>query len=133
MPDINRCIRSSRGRLGFYAEILIIFWHNVRVSGSREGISYSRWPTYDVYASKPNVVSLKAMFKTLASEPKNCHAPIYRTNYENRKMLLDRGATIPIPPDVKCSCDDCVIGSTDDSLKFSLARINAYRLVPQDF
>jgi len=42
-------------------------------------------------------------------------------------MLLDRGATIPIPHDVKCSCDDCVIGSADDSLKFSLARINAYR------
>jgi hypothetical protein len=42
-------------------------------------------------------------------------------------MLLDRGATIPIPHDVKCSCNDCVIGSTDDSLKFSLARINAYR------
>ena len=84
-------------------------------------------PTYDVYASQPNVVSLKAMFKTLASEPKNCHAPTYRNNYEILKMLLDRGATIPIPHDVKCSCDDCVIGSTDDSLKFSLARINAYR------
>jgi Transient receptor ion channel II len=52
---------------------------------------------------------------------------IFRNNYEILKMLLDRGATIPIPHDVKCSCDDCVIGSADDSLKFSLARINAYR------
>ena len=42
-------------------------------------------------------------------------------------MLLDRGATIPMPHNVKCSCDECVIGSADDSLKFSLARINAYR------
>jgi len=50
-----------------------------------------------------------------------------RNNYEILKMLLDRGATIPIPHDVKCCCDDCVIGSADDSLKFSLARINAYR------
>lgn len=51
----------------------------------------------------------------------------HRNNYEILKMLLDRGATIPIPHDVKCSCEDCVIGSADDSLKFSLARINAYR------
>lgn len=42
-------------------------------------------------------------------------------------MLLDRGATIPIPHDVKCSCEECIQGTSDDSLKFSLARINAYR------
>ena len=51
----------------------------------------------------------------------------HKNNYEILKMLLDRGATIPIPHDVKCSCDECVQGSAEDSLKFSLARINAYR------
>ena len=51
----------------------------------------------------------------------------HRNNYEILKLLLDRGATIPLPHDVKCSCDECVRGSMEDSLKFSLARINAYR------
>ncbi|XP_059081823.1 transient receptor potential protein-like [Tigriopus californicus] len=50
-----------------------------------------------------------------------------RNNYEILKMLLDRGATIPMPHDVKCSCDDCVEESTVDSLRFSLSRINAYK------
>ena len=51
----------------------------------------------------------------------------HKNNYEILKLLLDRGATIPIPHDVKCSCDECVMGSKEDSLKFSLARINAYK------
>ena len=50
-----------------------------------------------------------------------------RNNYEILKMLLDRGATIPMPHDVKCSCDDCVEDSSNDSLRFSLSRINAYK------
>ena len=50
-----------------------------------------------------------------------------RNNYEILKMLLDRGATIPMPHDVKCSCDDCVEDSANDSLRFSLSRINAYK------
>ncbi len=41
-----------------------------------------------------------------------------RNNYEILKMLLDRGASIPMPHDVKCSCDECVEESTDDSLRF---------------
>ena len=51
----------------------------------------------------------------------------HKNNYEILKLLLDRGATIPIPHDVKCSCEECVTGSAEDSLKFSLARINAYK------
>ena len=51
----------------------------------------------------------------------------HKNNYEILKILLDRGATIPIPHDVKCSCEECVQGSKEDSLKFSLARINAYK------
>lgn len=51
----------------------------------------------------------------------------HRNNYEILKLLLDRGATIPIPHDVKCSCEECVRGSIEDSLRFSLARINAYK------
>ena len=55
-------------------------------------------------------------------------SPIYfRNNYEILKMLLDRGATIPLPHDVKCACAECVDKSTEDSLKFSLSRINAYK------
>ena len=51
----------------------------------------------------------------------------HRNNYEILKMLLDRGATIPMPHDVKCSCEECIDQSSDDSLRFSLSRINAYR------
>jgi transient receptor potential cation channel subfamily C protein 4 len=50
-----------------------------------------------------------------------------KDNYEILKMLLDRGATIPMPHDVKCSCEECLTESADDSLRFSLARINAYK------
>ena len=42
-------------------------------------------------------------------------------------MLLDRGATIPLPHDVKCSCDECVESQSEDTLRFSLSRINAYK------
>ena len=40
-----------------------------------------------------------------------------RNNYEILKMLLDRGASIPVPHDVKCGCDECVETSNDDSLR----------------
>ncbi|XP_049878328.1 transient receptor potential protein [Pectinophora gossypiella] len=51
----------------------------------------------------------------------------HRNHYEILKILLDRGATLPIPHDVKCGCDECVKSSNDDSLRHSQARINAYR------
>ena len=44
--------------------------------------------------------------------------PAHRNNYEILKMLLDRGASIPIPHDVKCGCDECVETSNDDSLRY---------------
>ncbi|XP_063366128.1 transient receptor potential protein [Cydia amplana] len=51
----------------------------------------------------------------------------HRNHYEILKILLDRGATLPIPHDVKCGCDECVKSSQEDSLRHSQARINAYR------
>ncbi|CAB3371178.1 Hypothetical predicted protein [Cloeon dipterum] len=48
-------------------------------------------------------------------------------NFEIIKTLLDRGATVPSPHDIKCSCDDCLTSSKTDSLRHSLARINAYK------
>jgi len=50
-----------------------------------------------------------------------------RNNYEIVKILLDRGDTILRPHDVRCSCDVCVQRASDDSLRHSMARINAYR------
>ncbi|KAG8281740.1 hypothetical protein J6590_052828 [Homalodisca vitripennis] len=32
----------------------------------------------------------------------------HRDNYEIIKILLDRGATLPMPHDVRCGCDECV-------------------------
>ncbi|CAL8109852.1 unnamed protein product [Orchesella dallaii] len=51
----------------------------------------------------------------------------HKNNYEIIKILLDRGASLPLPHDVKCGCDVCVTASSEDSLRYSRARINAYR------
>lgn len=51
----------------------------------------------------------------------------HRNNYEILKILLDRGATIPMPHDIRCGCDECIRLSTEDSLRHSLSRVNAYR------
>ncbi|XP_044730932.1 transient receptor potential protein [Chrysoperla carnea] len=51
----------------------------------------------------------------------------HKNNYEIIKILLDRGATLPMPHDVKCGCDECVTSSETDSLCHSQSRINAYR------
>ena len=51
----------------------------------------------------------------------------HMNNYEILKILLDRGATLPTPHDVRCGCDDCITSSESDSLRHSQSRINAYR------
>ncbi|XP_062564885.1 transient-receptor-potential-like protein [Armigeres subalbatus] len=51
----------------------------------------------------------------------------HKNNYEILKILLDRGATLPMPHDVKCGCDDCIRRSSEDSLRHSMARVNEYR------
>lgn len=51
----------------------------------------------------------------------------HRNNYEILKILLDRGATLPMPHDARCGCDECVTSSQTDSLRHSQSRINAYR------
>lgn len=37
----------------------------------------------------------------------------HRNNYEILKLLLDRGATLPMPHDVKCGCDNCLQATTE--------------------
>lgn len=51
----------------------------------------------------------------------------HKNNYEIIKILLDRGATLPMPHDIKCGCDDCIKCSSEDPLRHSLARVNEYR------
>ncbi|XP_037870887.1 transient receptor potential-gamma protein isoform X2 [Bombyx mori] len=51
----------------------------------------------------------------------------HRDSYEIIKLLLDRGAQLPEPHDVRCGCDDCVRSRREDSLRHSRSRINAYR------
>ncbi|CAL4115341.1 unnamed protein product, partial [Meganyctiphanes norvegica] len=51
----------------------------------------------------------------------------HRDNYEIIKILLDRGATLPGPHDLRCGCDECVTSRQEDSLRHSRSRINAYR------
>lgn len=50
-----------------------------------------------------------------------------RDNYEILKLLLDRGATLPMPHDVKCGCPDCIRQAADDPLRLSSIRISEYR------
>lgn len=42
-------------------------------------------------------------------------------------MLLDRGATLPQPHDIKCPCDECIRKTSEDSLRHSLSRVSEYR------
>ena len=35
-----------------------------------------------------------------------------RNNYEILKLLLDRGATLPMPHEIKCGCEDCLRAAT---------------------
>ncbi|KAJ0172575.1 hypothetical protein K1T71_011714 [Dendrolimus kikuchii] len=51
----------------------------------------------------------------------------HKNNYEIIKILLDRGATLPNPHDVRCGCEECIRESSEDSLRHSLARLNEYR------
>ncbi|KAL7031376.1 hypothetical protein ACKWTF_006982 [Chironomus riparius] len=51
----------------------------------------------------------------------------HKNNYEIIKLLLDRGATLPQPHDVKCPCDECIRKSSEDSLRHSLSRVSEYR------
>ncbi|XP_057320234.1 transient-receptor-potential-like protein isoform X1 [Microplitis mediator] len=50
-----------------------------------------------------------------------------RNNYEILKLLLDRGATLPMPHDIRCGCDDCLRSSTGDPLRLSSSRISEYK------
>lgn len=50
----------------------------------------------------------------------------HKNNYEILKILLDHGFMLPSPHDVKCGCHGCVISSSEDSLRHSRSRINAY-------
>ncbi|CAG9859792.1 unnamed protein product [Phyllotreta striolata] len=51
----------------------------------------------------------------------------HRNNYEILKILLDRGATVPMPHDIKCGCEECIRQSEEDSLRHSLSRLNEYK------
>ncbi|XP_064119296.1 transient-receptor-potential-like protein isoform X2 [Macrobrachium nipponense] len=51
----------------------------------------------------------------------------HRDNYEILKILLDRGAMLPMPHDIRCGCPECIKTSAEDSLRHSRSRINAYR------
>jgi len=51
----------------------------------------------------------------------------HRNNYEILKILLDRGAALPMPHDIRCGCEECIKSCHEDSLKHSRARISAYQ------
>ncbi|XP_043250231.1 transient-receptor-potential-like protein [Colletes gigas] len=50
-----------------------------------------------------------------------------RNNYEILKLLLDRGASLPMPHDIKCGCSDCLRSTTGDPLRLSATRMSEYK------
>ncbi|KAH8270758.1 hypothetical protein KR018_000206 [Drosophila ironensis] len=51
----------------------------------------------------------------------------HKNNFEILRILLDRGAAVPVPHDIRCGCDECVRLTAEDSLRHSLSRVNIYR------
>ncbi|XP_068145669.1 transient-receptor-potential-like protein isoform X1 [Drosophila tropicalis] len=51
----------------------------------------------------------------------------HKNNFEILRILLDRGAAVPVPHDIRCGCDECVRLTSNDSLRHSLSRVNIYR------
>ncbi|XP_023337081.1 transient receptor potential protein [Eurytemora carolleeae] len=51
----------------------------------------------------------------------------HKNNYEIIRILLDQGASLPHPHNIKCSCQPCIKFLSEDSLRYSLSRLNAYR------
>ncbi|XP_030388495.1 transient-receptor-potential-like protein [Scaptodrosophila lebanonensis] len=51
----------------------------------------------------------------------------HKNNFEILRILLDRGAAVPVPHDIRCGCEECVRLSSEDSLRHSLSRVNIYR------
>ncbi|KAI8036291.1 hypothetical protein M5D96_010884 [Drosophila gunungcola] len=51
----------------------------------------------------------------------------HKNNFEILRILLDRGAAVPVPHDIRCGCEECVRLTTEDSLRHSLSRVNIYR------
>ncbi|KAJ9585773.1 hypothetical protein L9F63_002410, partial [Diploptera punctata] len=47
--------------------------------------------------------------------------------FEIVRLLLDRGATLPMPHDIRCGCPQCVISLTKDTVHHSQSRMNAFR------
>ncbi|KAG6803003.1 transient-receptor-potential-like protein [Apis mellifera caucasica] len=50
-----------------------------------------------------------------------------RNNYEILKLLLDRGATLPMPHDIRCGCADCLRSTIGDPLRISSTRVSEYK------
>ncbi|KAG8194405.1 hypothetical protein JTE90_011017 [Oedothorax gibbosus] len=64
---------------------------------------------------------------TFTSEISPLLLAAHKDNYEILKILLDKGATLPMPHDVRCQCQECLQAMEDDCLRHSRSRINAYR------
>ncbi len=100
------------------------------------GQPYS-WEAVDTVSANytPDITPLILVGQVLKSSRGNIRMCLFlfplqaahHNNYEILKILLDRGASLPQPHDLKCSCDTCLAASQEDSLRFSLSRINAYR------
>ncbi|SPP74037.1 transient-receptor-potential-like protein isoform X4 [Drosophila guanche] len=51
----------------------------------------------------------------------------HKNNFEILRILLDRGAAVPVPHEIRCGCEECMRLMAEDSLRHSLSRVNIYR------
>lgn len=93
------------------------------------------WRVLALYPTPPKPFHTIVFQALLQTVPSSSFTPditpiilaAHRDNYEIIKILLDRGFRIPKPHNARCSCNDCVEGSSEDSLRHSRSRINAYK------
>lgn len=93
----------------------------------KKGIINERFPHFFIWHLTQSWESVDSSSSTFTPDITPLILAAHRNNYEILKLLLDRGATLPMPHDVRCGCDECVTSSSTDSLRHSQSRINAYR------
>ena len=85
------------GNTDFSPKQIIFFMFQHEERSHEPGMPYS-WEAVDIVSANytPDITPL-----ILAA---------HKNNYEILKILLDRGASLPTPHDLKCSCEACITG-----------------------
>ena len=97
IKGISICWKWKLATLIFHPNKSIFFMFQHEERSHEPGMPYS-WEAVDIVSANytPDITPL-----ILAA---------HKNNYEILKILLDRGASLPTPHDLKCSCEACITG-----------------------